>query len=203
MKKILVATTNLHKLAEIKAIFAQEGMADWQIVSLADYPQYAAPEENGKSFAENAMLKAIDAAKMSGLLTLADDSGLTVDALDGAPGIHSARYAVSDGFDHNDAANRAKLLSALADTEDENRTAAFVCAAALATPDGDAVFIEGCCEGVIAKAERGANGFGYDSLFYLPRLGRTMAELDSKEKNGLSHRSIAMRKIAGLLNCDQ
>ena len=199
MKRLLIATTNQHKLEEIKKIMAEAGLDNWELVSLNDYQDYEAPEENGESFAKNAAIKALAASSMSGLLTLADDSGLTVDALDGAPGIHSARYADKNGHTHDDAANRAKLLSAMKDIPDNQRTAAFVCTAALATPEGEAVFIEGRCLGRIAHLECGENGFGYDSLFYLPELAKTMAQLTDEEKNAISHRGRAMSKIAAML----
>ncbi len=199
MEKLLVATENQHKLAEIREIFAEAALDNYQIIGLDNYPDYQAPEEDGSSFAENAVIKAVAAAKMSGITTLADDSGLTVSALNGEPGIYSARYAADLGHDHDDAANRAKLLSMMADIPAQNRQAAFVCAAAIATPEGDAIFIEGRCEGQIAHAEKGSNGFGYDRLFYLPQKGKTMAELSNEEKNELSHRGQAMRKIAAML----
>lgn len=198
-KKLLVATTNNHKLQEIRDIFAECGVTGWLLISLQNYPHYVAPEENGATFAENALIKATTAAKMSGLLTLADDSGLLVEALDGAPGVQSARYAADWGRDHDDAANRLKLLQALEKTTDEARGAAFVCNAALATPSDETAVVEGRCEGIIAHEERGSGGFGYDSLFFLPELMRTMAELSPKEKNNLSHRGRAMRQIAALL----
>ena len=200
MKKLLVATTNLHKLNEINAIFSETGLTGWQLLSLKDYPEYEAPEEDGESFAENAVIKAVSAAKMSGLLTLADDSGLVVEALGGAPGIHSARYAAGLGGDHDDAANRAKLIGSMSEITDSQRAASFVCVAALATANSDAIFIEGRCDGMITHSEKGEGGFGYDSLFYLPDLKKTMAELQEQEKNDLSHRGQAMRKIADLLN---
>jgi XTP/dITP diphosphohydrolase len=198
-KKLLVATTNGHKLQEIRDIFAACGLTGWLLISLQDYPHYQEPEENGTTFAENALIKATAAAKMSGLLTLADDSGLMVEALQGAPGVHSARYAADWGRDHDDAANRMKLLRALEKTPDAARGAAFVCNAALAAPSGETVVVEGRCAGTIAHEERGEGGFGYDSLFLLPELMRTMAELSPQEKNSLSHRGRAMRQIAALL----
>ena len=126
MKELLIATTNLHKLQEIKNIFVKSGLTDWHLKSLSDYPDYQDPEETGQTFCENAMIKAIAGAKMSGLLTIADDSGLVVDALDGSPGVHSARYAADCGRDHDDAANRSKLLRELDKLGDANRSAAFV-----------------------------------------------------------------------------
>lgn len=199
MDKLLIATTNEHKIKEIAAIFAEAGITDWEIIGLNNFPDYQPPEEDGQTFAENAMIKALAAAKMSGLLTLADDSGLTVEALNGEPGVYSARYADAAGQTHDDAANRHKLLANMRDIPDGNRQAAFVCAAALATPEEEAFFLEGRCEGEIAHEERGSNGFGYDCLFYLPQLGKTMAELDEEEKNAISHRGAAMRKIAQII----
>ena len=199
MKKLLIATGNRHKLQEIGDIFAACGLDDWELISLAEFPDYEAPEENGASFAENAAIKATAAAQATGLLTLADDSGLSVDALNGAPGIRSARYADDISAGHDDQANRDKLLREMAQVPDQLRTAAFVCAAALATPEGDAVFIEGRCVGRITWEEIGENGFGYDNLFFIPALGKTMAQMDEAEKNSLSHRGKAMSKIAAML----
>lgn len=152
-KKLLVATTNAHKLQEIRDIFTACGLVGWVLISLEDYPHYQAPEENGATFAENALIKATAAARISGLLTLADDSGLMVEALQGAPGVHSARYAADWGRDHDDAANRMKLLRALEKAAAAERGAAFVCNAALATPSGETVVVEGRCEGRIAHEE--------------------------------------------------
>lgn len=199
MQKLLVATGNAHKLMEIRAIFAEWGVAGWQIVGLDSYPDYTAPPEDAATFAENAAIKAGSAARMSGLLSLGDDSGLTVDALGGAPGVLSARYAADIGKDHDDAANRAKLLQEMSAIPDGKRQAAFVCAAALVSPGGETKTAYGECRGTIAFSERGDNGFGYDSLLYLPQLEKTMAELTDAEKNAISHRGIAMRKIALLL----
>jgi len=199
MNKLLVATGNAHKLQEIRQIMEAAGLQGWELVSLAQYPDYQPPEEDGDTFCANAAIKAMAAAEMSGLLTLADDSGLTVDALNGAPGVRSARYADDLGCGHDDCANRAKLLKEMADVPDGQRNAAFVCAAALATPDGGAAFIEGRCCGTIAREEKGSGGFGYDNLFFLPELGKTMAELSEEEKNAMSHRGRAMRKIAAAL----
>ena len=201
MEKImLVATGNKHKMQEIAAIFARQGLNGWQFRSLADYPDYIAPEEDGDSFSANAAIKAVAAARMSGLLTLADDSGLCVDALDGAPGIYSARYA---GEGHDDAANRRKLLEQMQQVPPAERGAAFVCAVALAFPDGEgdvAVWSgEGRCPGAIHHCEQGENGFGYDNLFWLYEHGCTMAEISEEEKNSLSHRFLALEKAARLL----
>jgi len=199
-KKKLLATGNAHKVREIKEIFADQGLTGWEIVDLSAYPEYEAPEEDGDSFRANAAIKAAAAARYAGLIALADDSGLAVDALSGAPGIYSARYAGTG----DDGDNRHKLLQALAGVPEADRGAAFVCQACLAFPaaDGEVAlwFGEGCCEGRIAFSESGENGFGYDSLFYLPDKDCTMAELDPAEKNRLSHRYRAMSRAAALLS---
>lgn len=193
MPKLLLATANSHKVRELAEMLQN---TDWEVLSLADFPDITIPPEDGATFQENALIKALSAAEQSGLLTLADDSGLTVDALDGAPGVHSARFA---GEGHDDAANNAKLLRLLAEVPADRRGAAFVCVIALASPDGAFLTTQGECRGEIAHAPRGQNGFGYDPLFYLPELGRTMAELSEAEKNQISHRGRAMAKARKLL----
>ena len=199
-KVLLLATGNANKVREIKEIFAAQGLTGWEIRDLSAYPEYEPPEEDGDSFRANAAIKAVAAARYAGLIALADDSGLTVEHLHGAPGIYSARYAGTG----DDADNRRKLLAALSDVAEEDRAAAFVCQACLAFPaaDGDMGlwFGEGRCEGRIAFDERGENGFGYDSLFYLPDRDRTMAELPPEEKNLLSHRYHAMSRAAAFLS---
>lgn len=199
-KILLLATGNQHKVKEIKEIFAAAGLKGWELRDLSAYPHYQPPEEDGQTFRDNAAIKASSAAAMSGLISLADDSGLSVEALSGAPGVYSARYAGTG----DDGDNRRKLLNALSGVAEHERAAAFVCAACLAFPaaDGDVGlwFGEGRCQGRIAFSERGENGFGYDSLFYLPELGRTMAELAAAEKNSLSHRFAAMSRAAAFLS---
>ncbi|MBR5429585.1 MAG: RdgB/HAM1 family non-canonical purine NTP pyrophosphatase [Firmicutes bacterium] len=197
-KTLLLATGNAHKAREIREIFADCGLTGWEVRDLTAYPGYEPPEEDGDSFRANAALKASAAAAMSGLLTLADDSGLSVDWLHGAPGIYSARYA-GTGDDRD---NRKKLLAALAGVPEAERGAAFVCLACLARPTAEGTelwFAEGRCEGRIGFEERGENGFGYDSLFCLPEQGCTMAELAPEVKNRLSHRCRAMRQAAAEL----
>ena len=198
-KVLLLATGNANKVREIREIFAMQGLEDWELRDLSLYPDYQPPEEDGSSFQDNAAIKAVAAAAYSGLISLADDSGLAVEHLSGAPGIYSARYAGTG----DDADNRQKLLAALADVPDDRRGAAFVCQACLAFPGENGEtglwFGEGRCEGRIAHAERGENGFGYDSLFYLPEFDRTMAELAPEQKNRLSHRFRAMSKAAAFL----
>lgn len=191
--KLLVASGNKHKVAEIAVLL---GGTAWEVCSLAEYPELELPPEDADTFAGNAHIKAAYAAKMTGLWTLADDSGLAVDALDGAPGVYSARFA---GEQKDDAANNAKLLEALRDVPEAERTARFVCALALVSPEGQAFFTEGRCEGSIIFAERGTMGFGYDPLFLLADGSRTMAELDMEAKNEVSHRAEALRKMLPVL----
>ena len=152
--------------------------------------------EDGATYADNALLKARSYAARSGLLTLADDSGLEVDALGGAPGVRSARYA---GEDASDAQRCALLLRNLEGVPDEARTARFRCVIALAWPDGRTALAEGVCDGRISQALSGAHGFGYDPIFFVPEYGRTMAELPSEVKNRISHRARAARAAQELL----
>jgi len=187
---LLLATSNPGKREELRA-FIPTGV---EIVTLADF-DIDLPPEDGKSFVEIASTKAAFAARASGLLTIADDSGLDVDALAGAPGIWSARFA---GEPVDDARNRTYLLAQLDCVPIGQRTARFRCAVAIANPDGVIATGEGACEGTIGMREVGSYGFGYDSLFVLPD-GRTMAELETVEKNRISHRARAYEQIASQL----
>ena len=180
--RLLIATGNRGKLEEFRALLPLE----MDLLTLHDVG-LDSPPETGTTFAENARLKARAAATQSGLLAIADDSGLEVDALDGAPGLYSARYAGEPG---DDEANRKKLLAALAGVPFARRRARFRCAVVVATPDGREAVAEGVCEGAIAFEPAGSNGFGYDPLFMLPD-GRTMAQLSPEEKNAISHRARA------------
>ncbi len=199
MIDVVVATANRHKIREIKEIAAAAGyeMIRWH--DLSEYPNYQPPEETGTTFAENAMIKARSAAAYCDCLVLADDSGLSVEALHGAPGVFSARFAAVDGKDHNDQANNDKLLSLLQGVPMADRRAAFHCVVAVARPDGFCRCVEGCCSGVIAETVAGSGGFGYDPLFYLPQLGCTMAALDEACKNRISHRGQAIRQALPVL----
>jgi len=203
VKKLLIATTNQGKLREIRRIFDENGLGDIELLTLADFPDYEAPEETGKTFAANAYQKAMAAQEMSDMAVMAEDSGLTVDALDGAPGIYSARYA---GIEQDDAANRVKLLEALQDVPEGKRQAQFRCSAVMLLPRADGtismIMREGVCEGEIAFEEKGENGFGYDCLFYLRDQNKTMAEISDDEKNAMSHRGKAMRAMAAVLKSD-
>ncbi len=189
MLEVLVATGNPGKLREIREITAGLPLR-WR--ALAEFPHVPEAVEDGDTFAENARRKARHYSRATGLWTLADDSGLEVDALGGAPGVHSARYA---GLPRDDRANNRKLIAALAGVPAARRTARFRCAIALA--DGEHILLEtdGRVEGRIIDEPRGANGFGYDPHFLVPELGRTMAELPSAEKNARSHRGAALRAM--------
>ncbi len=187
--KLIIASNNAHKLTEIKAILG--GFFD-EIVSLREAGIEHETVEDADSFLGNARKKALEIAELSGCCALADDSGLCVDALGGAPGIYSARFS---GVHGDDRANNRKLLDMLRDTPDCQRGAHFTCAAVLARPDGSTVEAEGYFYGVIAHEEHGANGFGYDPLFFLPERGCTSAELSPEEKNRISHRAAALHAL--------
>jgi XTP/dITP diphosphohydrolase len=194
--RLLFASSNPHKIEEVRAILAPLGIEIVGLDSLNDPPPE--PIEDGATFEENARIKAVAYAKATVQICLADDSGLEVDALNGAPGVHSARYAGADGTRaQRDAANNAKLLKQLKPVPAERRTARFVCAMCLADPDGN-IFAEtrGEFPGVITDQPRGSNGFGYDPLLYLPDRGCTSAELSTAEKNARSHRGEAARNMA-------
>ena len=193
--KILVATGNRKKGAEILAILGEEGGKVTEFASLADYPDLPEPVEDGETFLENARKKAHPAAKATGLPTLGEDSGLEVDALGGAPGIYSARYAGEGAADGD---NTRKLLEAMKDVPAGERGARYRCVAVLAWPDGSELAAEGSCEGEIAFQPRGDGGFGYDPVFLLDD-GRMMAELAGSEKDAISHRGRALRKLRALL----
>lgn len=191
---LLIATRNQKKKKELQAIL--RGF-DVQLLSLDDLPPLPEVEEDGATFEENAIKKALTVARQSNMLTLADDSGLVVDALQGAPGVFSARYA---GPEANDEKNNQKLLQALEQTEDKARTARFVCVIALASPQGEVKTVKGSCEGRIARTRSGAGGFGYDPLFIPDGFEQSFAELSSEIKNRISHRGIALNKIKPVLD---
>lgn len=186
-KRIVAATGNAHKLKEIRAV-----LADFEILSQAEAGFHGDAEETGETFLENALIKARAVCEATGLPALADDSGLCVNALGGAPGVYSARYSGGGS-----AENRALLLKNLEGKTD--RSAHFACAVALVFPDGKTVTAHGKTYGVILTEERGGNGFGYDSLFYSADLGKTFAEAEEEEKNGVSHRGRALRELEAKL----
>ena len=189
MRRLLIATKNSHKTAEIRAILGSE----WDVSDLTTYPHYAAPEETGATFLENATIKALAASRIFPGLVLADDSGLEVDALGGAPGVFSARYA---GPNATDAENRAKLLRELAARGPMQRSARFRCVIAFARAGTLLTNFAGVVEGRITSREYGAGGFGYDSLFALENGAKTFAELPEAVKNESSHRARALRGAA-------
>ena len=189
--KIVLATRNPGKLKELIEL---AGDAPWLELVLA--PEGFDPEESGSTFIENARIKAMAAAALTGLPAIADDSGLVVEALDGRPGVHSARYCQG-----SDRERRAKLLSEMKEIAEDCRQAAFVCNMVVCSPTGEIMFTaEGRWPGRIGLAERGQNGFGYDPVFFLEGRDQTAAELDSSEKNKVSHRGQAWRKVLSFLS---
>lgn len=191
--KIILATQNKGKIRELQELLVGEEI---EVLSLQDIKDWEDVEENGVTFADNASLKAKAAVKKTGLIALADDSGLEVDVLDGAPGVYSARFA---GEPKDDERNNDKLLELLETVADDQRQARFRCALVVATPEGEEFLTEGTVEGQILTQRRGTDGFGYDPLFYVPEYARTMAELTLAEKNKLSHRAQAFRKAIPIL----
>jgi XTP/dITP diphosphohydrolase len=188
--KLLIATTNLHKVREFRALLKPiEGL---DIFSLLDFPNYEPEEEIGNSFEEIVTKKVQHAAKHCHMLVIADDSGLVVPSLNGEPGIYSARYA---GLGASDQDNRKKLLQNMRTLKDDQRHAYFVCSIALATPERLIKVVSAKCEGVILDEPRGGQGFGYDSLFLKHDYGKTFAEMDEALKNRISHRHKAFEKI--------
>ncbi len=189
--KLALATNNKHKISEIRAIL---GDSFDELLSLEDLGIDVDVEETGATLAENALLKAREITRIAGMPSLADDTGLMVDALDGAPGVYSARYA---GKAHDDKANRDLLLKNLAEAKD--RSAHFGTVIAVCYPDGRYLLAEGRVDGIIGYEEKGAGGFGYDCLFYSPELGKTLAEASADEKNSVSHRGRALRNMLKIL----
>ena len=192
--KLVLATRNEKKLVELRRILAPLVAAE--VIGLGDVPAYEEVPETGATFADNALLKAREAVRHTGLPAVADDSGLAVDALNGMPGVLSARWA---GRGAGDVANLRLVLEQTADVPDERRGAAFVCAAALVTPDGTEHVVEGRLAGVLRRAPSGTNGFGYDPVFQPDGETRTTAELDPAEKDAISHRGRAFRTLAPLV----
>lgn len=191
--KLVLATNNQGKVKELTEMLKPLG---FHVISIGEYPGFIEVEEDGETFAANAIKKAKAASEFTGELALADDSGLEVDALDGAPGVHSARFA---GEPKDDAANNAKLLRQLADIPPEKRTARFRCVIAIAEPNGKTQTTDGTCEGLILRELKGAGGFGYDPLFYVPEYKQTFAELNLENKNSISHRGKALKRVMELL----
>lgn len=196
--KIVFATGNAGKIREVREILADLGM---EVVSMKEAGIRADIVEDGKSYEENALIKAREAAKYTDAIVMADDSGLEIDYLNGEPGIYSARYM---GEETPYSAKNRNLIDRLAGVPDEKRTARFVCAIAAVLPDGREATVRGVIEGRIGYEEAGENGFGYDPIFYVPEFGKTTAQLAPEEKNRVSHRGRALElmkaKLAQLLD---
>lgn len=193
MKKIIIATGNKGKAKEFETLFSPLG---YKVLTLHDLEGATEVEETGTTFEENAILKAETLCEQFNTMVIADDSGLMIDALDGRPGVYSARYA---GEQKNDDDNIDKVLEELKDVPEEKRTARFYCALAVAVPGEETMTVSGTVEGRIASGRQGENGFGYDPVFYVPDLGKMMAELKPEEKNAISHRANALKKLKELL----
>ncbi|OGX04272.1 MAG: non-canonical purine NTP pyrophosphatase, RdgB/HAM1 family [Omnitrophica bacterium RIFCSPLOWO2_12_FULL_50_11] len=192
-RRLLMASTNQKKLKELQDLLAD---VPFELLSLRDFPGVKDVVEDRNTFLENARKKALSFARQTGCLTLADDSGLTVDCLDGAPGVYSARYA---GPEKNDLRNCEKLLKALEGVPNGKRGAAFQCAIALASPEQVFATVEEDVRGRVAHQMKGRGGFGYDPLFFYPEFGKTFAEIPSSQKHLVSHRGKALRKVKEIL----
>lgn len=188
MEKILIATNNPGKAREYKKIFEPKRLEVYTLADLKEVPEIV---EDGQTFEQNATIKAQTLTDMLNVPALADDSGIVVDALDGAPGIYSARYA----GDHDDQANNAKLLAELKDVPYEKRTAHFHCSIVVTRPGKEPLAVAGDAYGYILTKAQGTGGFGYDPLFYYPKLDKTFGELSAEEKNKISHRGLAVQKL--------
>ncbi|WP_068275781.1 RdgB/HAM1 family non-canonical purine NTP pyrophosphatase [Aldersonia kunmingensis] len=195
-RQLLVASRNAKKLAELRRVLAEHDIAGITIVGLDEIPPFPEAPETGATFADNALIKARDGAKASGLPCVADDSGIEVDALNGMPGVLSARWSGRHG---DDAANTALLLGQIADVPEERRTGRFVSVCALVLPDGDEIVVRGEWPGVIVDAPRGGGGFGYDPVFLPDDADRTSAELTPAEKDARSHRGRALKQLVPAL----
>lgn len=193
MKRMIFATGNENKMKEIREIL---GALPLEILSMKEAGVSADIVEDGKTFEENALIKAREICKLAGEMVLADDSGLEIDYLNKEPGIYSARYMGEDTSYH---IKNKSLIDRLEGVPDEKRTARFVCAIAAVFPDGKELVVRGTVEGIIGYEEKGENGFGYDPIFYLPERGCTTAELPPEEKNSISHRGNALRLMKELL----
>jgi XTP/dITP diphosphohydrolase len=195
--RLLLATANKKKLVELQRILdAALGMSQIELVGLGDFPGYPDVPETGLTFGENALIKAREGAKRTGLPTVADDSGLAVNALNGMPGVFSARWSGGHG---DDAANLDLVLAQISDVGDEHRGGSFVCAAALVLPNGREHLVEGKQAGRLLRSRRGEGGFGYDPIFVGDGQDRTNAELSPAEKDAISHRGKAFRELAKVI----
>ncbi|WDF04135.1 XTP/dITP diphosphatase [Shouchella hunanensis] len=192
MKELLIATSNKGKVEDFKKLF--QGM--YEVKSLLDYPHIPDIIEDGQTFQDNAQKKAEVLSTALNETVVADDSGLVIDALNGRPGVFSARYA---GEEKNDQANIEKVLEDLRGVAEQDRTARFVCTIALASPNKETIFFEGQCEGFISHEQVGEHGFGYDPIFYVGQTAKTMAQLTLEEKNEISHRARAIEQLKDYL----
>ncbi|MED4129246.1 XTP/dITP diphosphatase [Shouchella miscanthi] len=192
MKELLIATSNKGKVEDFKKLF--QGM--YEVKSLLDYPHIPDIIEDGQTFQDNAQKKAEVLSTALNETVVADDSGLVIDALNGRPGVFSARYA---GEEKNDQANIEKVLEDLRGVAEQDRTARFVCTIALASPNKETIFFEGQCEGFISHEQLGEHGFGYDPIFYVGQTAKTMAQLTLEEKNEISHRARAIEQLKDYL----
>ena len=197
MTDLLVATRNPGKLVELRRLLAAADVVGVRVLGLADVPEFPEEPETGATFAENALAKARDAAKATGLPAVADDSGLAVDALNGMPGVFSARWSGRHG---DDDANLDLVLAQISDVPDAQRGGAFVCAAALVLPNGREHLVEGRQTGRILRVRRGSGGFGYDPIFQGDGQDRTNAELSPAEKDAISHRGKAFRELSKVIS---
>jgi XTP/dITP diphosphohydrolase len=195
-KELILATKNKHKIKELSSILAPV-TSKWKIITLEDIDFHDDIEENGLTFKENALIKARTISKKYNRLTVADDSGLEVDYLNGLPGIKSARFVSPDATfkERND-----RILELLSEVPVEKRSARFICVAALLWPDGREETFKGVCEGRIAFEAKGTEGFGYDPIFHIPSRGKSMAEVLPEEKNKISHRALAFKKLVFFLD---
>jgi XTP/dITP diphosphohydrolase len=193
--RVVLATQNSHKLVEMRRILGEAGL-DIELVGTGEFPDLSDVAETGSTFAANALLKARSVCAETGLPSIADDSGLGVDALNGMPGIFSARWSGTHG---NDLANLSLLLGQLTDVPDDRRGAAFHCAAAVVLPDGTERVVEGTIDGTLIREPRGSNGFGYDPIFVPVGETRTTGEMSAEEKDAISHRGRAMRALVPVL----
>jgi XTP/dITP diphosphohydrolase len=196
--RIVLATRNAHKVVELRRILESAGL-DVELVGVDAYPQAPEVAETGATFEDNAFLKARAVAQATGEVTVADDSGLAVDALNGMPGVLSARWAGVKG-DDSDEANLRLVLAQIADVPDERLGASFECAAAAVFPDGRELVVRGSLRGSISRQPRGSNGFGYDPIFVPSGSERTTAQLSAQEKDAISHRGVAFRALAAQLS---
>jgi XTP/dITP diphosphohydrolase len=194
VREIIIATKNAGKVKDFETLFSPKG---FKVKSLLDFPEIEDVEETGVTFAENATLKAEAISSALNKPVIADDSGLAIDALNGEPGVYSARYA---GENKDDNANIEKVLQKLNDVPFEKRTARFHCALAIAVPGKRTEIVEGTCEGHILEEKRGENGFGYDPIFFVEKWRCSMAELTKGQKNQISHRANALKKLAPLID---